>query len=218
VSRLRLVVFDCDGVLFDSREANRQYYDHLRKTFGHPPMTEDELEYAHSHNAVLSTRHIFRHWPEQLARAESYRASVDYSPFLRYMVMEEGLLEFLTDIRKDCLTAINTNRTTTMPAVLEMSGLDACFDLVVTALDVENPKPHPEALEKILGHFGLQAGEAVYIGDSEVDREHAAAAGVRLIAFRNPRLTADYHVRSFREVARLPLFQKGRRGPNSRGD
>lgn len=215
--RLRLVVFDCDGVLFDSREANRGYYDHLRKAFGHRPMTEDELEYVHSHNAVLSTRHIFRHWPEQLERAESYRASIDYSPFLRHMVMEEGLLEFLSEIRKDCLTAISTNRTTTMPAVLEMSGLGDYFDLVVTALDVENPKPHPEALEKILGHFGVTPGEAVYIGDSEVDREHAAAAGVRLIAFRNPRLTADYHVRSFREAARLPLFQKGKSRPESKG-
>ena len=26
---LKLIIFDCDGVLFESREANRHYYNHL---------------------------------------------------------------------------------------------------------------------------------------------------------------------------------------------
>ena len=122
---------------------------------------------------------------------------------------EEGLKDFLAFARKRYRTAISTNRTTTMPAVLEMSGLGPSFDLVVTALDVENPKPHPEALHRILEHFGLTAAEGVFIGDSAVDSEHAAAAGMEMIAFRNRLLPAAYHADSFEEVARLPLF--GRR-------
>jgi len=142
VRELKLIVFDCDGVLFDSREANRRYYNHLLEKFGHPLMDEDELEYVHTHNATLSTRHIFRRFPSEMEEAEAYRQGVDYSPFLKYMRMEPGLKDFLSHVRKRYKTAISTNRTTTMPAVLEMSGLGPSFDLVVTALDVKHPKPH----------------------------------------------------------------------------
>lgn len=207
VTKLRLVVFDCDGVLFESREANRMYYNSLLEQFGRPPMTEEELEYVHTHNAVLSTAHIFRHRPGEGEKAEDYRATVDYEPFLKHMKMEEGLPSFLASLERAGLKrAISTNRTTTMSAVLEMAGLGESFDIVVTALDVDHPKPHPEALRKILDHFGLLAEEGIFIGDSSVDVDHAAAVGMKIIAFRNERLRADFHAGSFREVAALPPF------------
>jgi FMN phosphatase YigB (HAD superfamily) len=59
---------------------------------------------------------------------------------------------------------------------------------------------------KILAHFGVGAGEGVFIGDSQVDAEHAGAVGMPLIAFRSPGLAAAWHVSSFREVLRLPPF------------
>ncbi len=209
VRALKIVVFDCDGVLFDSKEANRRYYNHLLERFGHPAMEQEDLEYVHIHNAEASVRHIFRRHRSEIPEAEAYRSRLDYTPFLRFMNMFPGLMEFLSLIRERCVTAISTNRTTTMPAVLEMSGLGPCFDMVVTALDVENPKPHPEALLKILRHFGLRADEGIFIGDSEVDREHAAAVGMEFIAFRNKALIAAYHAGSFAEVARLPPFLVG---------
>jgi phosphoglycolate phosphatase len=204
----KIVVFDCDGVLFDSKDANRRYYNQLLEKFGHPAMGRDELEYVHTHSAEDSVRHIFQRYASELSAAEAYRSRLDYTPFLRFMNMSPGLVEFLSRIRESCVTAISTNRTTTMPAVLEMSGLGPYFDMVVTALDVGNPKPHPEALLKILRQFGLRADEGIFIGDSEVDREHAAAVGMEFIAFGNSALSAAYHAAAFAEVALLPPFLK----------
>jgi HAD superfamily hydrolase (TIGR01509 family) len=172
-------------------------------------MRQEELEYVHTHSAEDSVRHIFQRYRPELPEAEAYRSRLDYTPFLRFMNMSPGLVEFLSRIRERCVTAISTNRTTTMPAVLEMSGLTPYFDMVVTALDVENTKPHPEALLKILRHFGFRADEGIFIGDSEVDREHAAAVGMEFIAFRNRALTAAYHADTFENVALLPPFQDG---------
>jgi HAD superfamily hydrolase (TIGR01509 family) len=210
---LKIVVLDCDGVMFDSREANRAYYGHLRGRFGRPPLTEEEVAFVHTHSAPESVPYLFRAWPEDLARVDAYRAEVDYGPFLSRMAMEPDLLEFLAAVRPPLITAISTSRTTTMPAVLDTFGLRPHFDLVVTALDVERPKPHPEALLRILAHFGVRADEGVFIGDSQVDAEHAAAVGMPLIAFRSPVLAAAHHVTSFREVLRLPPFSRrsGRR-------
>jgi HAD superfamily hydrolase (TIGR01509 family) len=210
---LKLVVLDCDGVMFDSRGANRAYYGHLRERFGRPPLTEEEVAFVHTHSAPESVPYLFRSWPEDLGRVEAYRTELDYEPFLRLMAMEPDLPEFLAAVRPPLLTAISTSRTTTMPAVLDTFGLRRHFDLVVTALDVTRPKPHPEALLKILGHFGLRADEGIFIGDSQVDAEHAEAVGMELVAFRNPALPAAWHVSSFREVLRLPPFA---RRPGSR--
>ncbi len=212
---LKLVVLDCDGVMFDSREANRAYYGHLRERFGRSPLTEEEMAFVHAHPAPESVPFIFREWPRDIERVNSYRATVDYTPFLRQMAIEPDLLEFLEAVRPPLLTAISTNRTSTMAAVLDTFALRSHFDLVVTALDVEHPKPHPEALLRILAHFGVRADQGLFVGDTQVDVDHAAAVGMPLAAFRSPALTAAYHVSSFREVLRLPPFRDGDRRSRS---
>lgn len=206
MASLQLVIFDCDGVMFDSRNANRVYYNHILEKFGRPPMDEEELAYVHMHHVMDSIRHIFRHSPELLDTADAYRKNLDYTPFLQYMIMEPDLPDFLHFLRPARKTAISTNRTSTMALVLQMFSLAPLFDKVITACDVTRPKPHPEALHQILRHFGCDVDAAIYIGDSEVDREHTQAVGMRLIAFKNPDLPAEYHVQSFTEITRLPVF------------
>ncbi|MDH5298012.1 MAG: HAD family hydrolase [Desulfobulbaceae bacterium] len=205
--KLQVVIFDCDGVMFDSIAANKSYYNHLLAHFGHPPMDEEELRYVHVHHVMDSVRHIFRHHPQDLEQADLYRKSVDYTPFLQHMTMEPDLRQFLDFLAPRYQAAISTNRTTTMAGILKLFELEPYFTMVVTAGDVANPKPHPEALQRILAHCQCSAAEAIYIGDSMVDREHTASIGMRLIAFKNPQLPAEYHVTSFMEIPSLPIFK-----------
>ena len=204
---LKLVIFDCDGVLFDSREANRAYYNHLLAKFACPPMDEAELDYVHSHNVTDSVAHIFRRH-ERIKReaVDLYRTELDYSPFLQYMIMEPDLPEFLSRIKPCYNTAISTNRTTTMPLLLDRFHLRPWFDQVVTALNTPRPKPAPDALEMIMKNFALDAAECIFIGDSEVDRLHAKSVGMRLIAFKNSSLKADFHVNDFMSILELEPF------------
>jgi phosphoglycolate phosphatase len=203
---LKLVIFDCDGVMFDSKAANREYYNHILARFGHPPMSAAEVEYVHMHHVMDSVRHIFRRYPEDLEGADHYRRTVDYQPFLKHMLLEPDLREFLDLLPSGCGAAISTNRTTTMSTILKVFDLKKYFGMVVTAMDVKHPKPHPEALHVILNHFRCSVEEAVYIGDSQVDRDHTASIGMRLIAYKNPALPAEYHVRSFLEITTLPFW------------
>ena len=55
-------------------------------------------------------------------------------------------------------------------------------------------------MNKIIDHFQLRPGEAVYIGDSVVDAEAARRAGIPLVAYKNPELEAELHVDSFRDL------------------
>jgi phosphoglycolate phosphatase-like HAD superfamily hydrolase len=49
-------------------------------------------------------------------------------------------------------------------------------------------------LNRVLEHFRISADEAIYIGDSSLDEQSARAAGIPLVAYRNPDLKAWRHV------------------------
>lgn len=204
---LKLIVFDCDGVMFDSKKANCMYYNHLLGHFGLPPMSPEEEEYVHMHNVYDAVCHILRHHrqptPEEV---HAFRGQSDYSLFLEYMEMEPDLLDFLEHTRRRYHLAISTNRTSTMMPLLRSFKLEGYFGKVMTADTAVRPKPAPDALLEILEHFNCRPDEAIYIGDSTIDEQHAAACDVPLIAFKNPELAARYHVRCFMEILTLPPF------------
>ena len=200
--KVSAVIFDCDGVMFDSRQANINFYNHILSHFGLPPMTAEDIAFVHMNTAVESLNHIFRDSP-YLAEAQEYRLQLDYIPFVRDMVMEPGLKEVLDFLKPRCGLAVATNRSNTIGKVLELNGLTHYFDIVVSSLDVANPKPHPEPILKILDFFGIEPDECCYIGDSEVDFEVCQAAGVPLIAYKNKSLGAPIHIESLVELKEI---------------
>lgn len=200
MNRVAAVIFDCDGVLFDSRQANIHFYNHLLAHFDLPPMNDDEAAFVHMHTASESTAYIFKGSPYG-KEADDYRVHMDYTPFIEDMVIEPGLVELLGRLKVHCKLAVATNRSNTIDRVLERYGLRAYFDMVVSSLDVDQPKPNPESLEKILDRFRLSPEQVVYIGDSEIDEQTATAAAVPFMAYKNRELAAAYHAESMIEVA-----------------
>ncbi|MFH1984296.1 MAG: HAD-IA family hydrolase [Pseudomonadota bacterium] len=194
------VIFDCDGVMFDTTEANQAYYNAVLSHFGKPLLTPSQFAYIHSHTVDDSIAHLFEA-PEAAANAHAYRKAMSYLPFITHMQPEPGLVPLLTRLRPACRTAIATNRTDTMARVLAQFGLTALFDMVVCAHDVPRPKPAPDPLMHILAAFGIEPGQALFIGDSAVDEGAAAAAGVPFAAYANPSLNAEYHVNRLSQIA-----------------
>jgi phosphoglycolate phosphatase len=197
--KMGAVVFDCDGVMFDSRKANINFYNHLLTHFHLPPMKEKEIDFVHMHTADESIRRIFQGTPH-VQEALAYRWEMDYAPFIRHMIMEPGLKELLSWLKPRFGLAVATNRSNTIGGVLETHDLKEFFDIVVSSLDVENPKPHPEPLLKILDFFKLNPDQVFYVGDSAVDYETSKGAGVVFIAYKNRELEADFHVDSLMQI------------------
>ena len=203
--KTRAVVFDCDGVMFDSRQANIHYYNHMLHHFDLPPMTGAAVDFVHSHTADESIQHIFQGTP-LVKEAMAYRWEVDYTPFIQDMIMEPGLKELLEWLKPRFGLAVATNRSNTIGEVLKTRGLTGFFDLVVSSLDVKHPKPHPESLFKILDFFQVGPERILYVGDSAVDEETAKRAGVPFIAYRNKALKAYRHVGTMAEIRDVLLI------------
>jgi len=76
------VIFDCDGVMFDSRRSNINFYNHLLSHFGLPLLRDEQAAYIHMATADESVRYIFRGTP-YLEQALTYRFQMDYTPLFR---------------------------------------------------------------------------------------------------------------------------------------
>jgi phosphoglycolate phosphatase len=191
----QVIIFDCDGVLFDSKEANIAFYNHILSQFHLPPMSREEVEYVHVSTAEGALRYLLTNRdPGVLKEILVHRPRVDYTPFIRLMHMEPHLKELLRSLPPQIKRAVSTNRAHTITDVLRIHGLEDDFDLVISSLDVKNPKPHPEPILKILRHFSLSPTEALFIGDSTVDQESAQGARVPFVAYKNDSLHAEYNI------------------------
>jgi len=204
-SKIRCVIYDCDGVLFDSLEANTKLYNDLCAMVGRGPLRQEEMGYVHTHTVFEAIHFIFGEKDLEKKALEILKEKqVDLKNYVHYLKMEPHLLEALGGLKeRGILRAINTNRTTSMKYIMERFNLWPYFEMVVTALDVKNPKPHPESIEKIIAAFKLRKEEAVFVGDSEVDKQTAESSGVRFIAYKNRAIANDLLIEDHLDLLNL---------------
>jgi phosphoglycolate phosphatase len=193
LSNWQVIIYDCDGVLIDSRRSNQAFYDHILQRFGLPPMTPEQLDVVHVSTARAAIDFLFQGSPH-LAAAQAYQLNIDNAPFISLIKPEPHVRVILEYLRPAYHPAIATNRGKSLPLVLQHLKLADLFDLTVSCYDVSRPKPHPECLQKVLDYFRVGPREAMYIGDAALDGQVARAAGVPFVAYKNPGLEADYHL------------------------
>ena len=185
-SRYRAVIYDCDGVILDSLESNYIFYNRIMEKLGRPEIDREDREaervlHTYSFNNVME--HFFDADPQK-EEAYAIAATIRYRELMPFMRMEEGFRETLNMLRDHVSLAICTNRATSMEMIIEDFGLEGYFLCIMTAAKVQNPKPHPEPLIKVLEYFDIKPDEALFIGDSEVDMIAARNAGVPFIAYK----------------------------------
>jgi len=206
--RVRCVIYDCDGVLFDSFEANTRLYNDLCAMVGRVPLRDGEMQYVHTHTVYEAIHFIFGSESDLEKKALESLKQVDLRNYIVYLRMEPHLFQALEKLKeKGIFRVINTNRTTSMKHIMERFNLLPYFDMVVTALDVKNPKPHPESIEKIIASLHLNKEEAIFIGDSDVDKQTAESSGVRFIAYKNREIANDLLIEDHLDL--LPLILDG---------
>lgn len=178
---VRLVILDCDGVLFDSREANVAFYDSVLTTLGQPPLDEHGRELCHRMSGPQLWDHLFAHDAALHARAKEVAARADYSPFYSLMRPVEDLEATLLRLSSHCPLALATNRGRTVNGVVQQFGLDRFLSIWLGILDAR-AKPAPDLLLACLERAGIARDAAIYVGDTSVDRAAAAAAGIAFVA------------------------------------
>lgn len=194
-----LVVYDCDGVLVDSKESNRMFYNDLLSKLGRYPMNEDELDFVHCHTALQSIEFLFTKEQEKLIEAKELLCSIDYFSYLPYHIPEPGIKETISIIRPPIRTSVFTNRTTTTIELMRLMGFSDYFDKIVCALDVK-PKPDIEGFFVLMDLFEISNKDILFVGDSYIDEHTAKAADVDFVAYKNKSLNAKYYISHHNEL------------------
>jgi HAD superfamily hydrolase (TIGR01549 family) len=120
-----------------------------------------------------------------------------------------GTLETLRELREAGLRlAVVSNADGRVAEYLAGAGLSGAFDLIVDSGSVGIEKPDPRIFALALDRLGVDAGEAVHVGDSwEIDVEGARAAGIRPVYLGVQR--GDGDVACIPSIDRLPTVLSG---------
>ncbi len=201
------VVFDWDGTLLDSFEADAQAYIHMFAALG-LPWSMAELKRHYSPN----WHHVYR--AARLPRVKWGEADRLWMKFYRthQPELQPGARRVLCALeRRFTLALVSSGSRARVRRQLREHEVAAMFRTKVCSEDAPRRKPHPAPLRMALDRLRLSPKVCVYVGDAPEDIEMAHRAGVRAIGVlggspvpeRLRRASPDAMIKNIRELPGL---------------
>lgn len=175
------VIFDLDGTLLDTLQDLRNSVNYALQQHGLPLRSPEEIR----RNLGNGIRFLVAHSvPEHLDAAqfdsvfETFRTHylkhcLDYTqPYEGVMQMLQGLHELQVPM------AIVSNKTDPAVQELRQRFFSRYIDIAIGESPEVRRKPYPDTVLKAMTMLGAKSENTYYVGDSEVDMQTAAAAGL----------------------------------------
>ncbi len=184
---MKLLVFDLDGTLLDSKNSILRSIDHALSKVGlehfeidRKRAVQQDLISTIKQSAALGGYGI----SEDLIRAfvHEYRLHHSHEPekhISPYPEMREVLEELSGTFTMAVATTKNSEQAEHILSQLKMANF---FDHIQGTDPGMRYKPAPDILFAVLAKLGYEASEALYVGDSHHDIEAAKAAGLKSLA------------------------------------
>lgn len=179
-----LLIFDWDGTLMDSEARIVNCLRAAALEHGYTDRDDDAFKDVIGLGLREALKRLFPEEGEARIEsiADSYRDQYLFKNTTPSALFP-GVAELLADLEgQGYWLAIATGKGRQgLDQVLEHTGLKHRFHTTRCASETRS-KPHPQMLEEILDQLGLQARDALMIGDTEYDMEMAANAGMASLA------------------------------------
>jgi phosphoglycolate phosphatase len=179
-SGVRLLIFDLDGTLIDSRldlvHSVNATLDHL----GRAHLAHETIEsYVGNGVPMLMRRALGADANEQeLVRAQEFFLSYYRLHMLDHTVVYPGVRDGL-DALNDRLMAVLTNKPVRFSEeILAGLGMTRYFRFIYGGNSFESKKPDPVGVHTLLRDLATPAQAAMMVGDSAVDIRTARNAGI----------------------------------------
>lgn len=185
---IKAVLFDMDGVLYDSMPNHAKAWSTAVTEFG-LSMSPHEA-YLHEGRTGHGTINILaqRHWGRNATTEEMERIYAAKSALFNTCPEPQpmpGAAQLLQDIRSLGLTIVLVTGSAQHSLLTRLAhdfpGIFSA-ERMVTAFDVKHGKPHPEPYLMGLEKAGVSASEAIVIENAPLGVEAAHAAGIYTIA------------------------------------
>ena len=190
---IEAVIFDLDGVVIQTEEI----WDEVREAYA----TEQGARYdAEAQRAMMgmSSLEWSAYMNEELGMpVEPVEISAEVvrrmeARYRERLPLIEGAVEAVERLaaRWPLGLASSSNRPL-IDAVLELSGLAACFAATVSSEEVERGKPAPDVYLECARRLGVAPTGCAAIEDSHAGIRSAKSAGMRVVAIPNPTYPPD---------------------------
>lgn len=181
--RTRAILFDLDGVLVDSFRYWYHLFNQTLRHFGHEPISLRTFKKNWGQSTSEDVRIFMPERSVDEVRAYFTHHQADYVHYFRVNPAADRVLNQIRDrlIKLGCVT--NSHRDITRTE-MKATGLIGYFDVVLTADDVRQPKPHPEMLLTAGRRLKVKPAATVFIGDTRTDQRAARAARCGFIGYR----------------------------------
>ena len=206
------VIFDRDGTLFDSLDVILRAFNHAIEPYTAKRPTQEEWfeAFGPAEKDVLA-----KFVPPENKQAAFLRFFHYYRDHFEEIHFYPGMSELLLELKakgaKLMLFTGGGNISTWF--CLEQTGILHLFDELVCGEDVQQPKPHPEGILKLMREQRLKPEETLVVGDSGSDIEagHAAGASTAWLCwsenaqFSKPNTSPDFTCKSVQELRQALL-------------
>ena len=173
------VLFDFDGTIMDTNDVIIGSWQHVYRTLRGGK--EGDLEYILSTFGEPLEYSMKKSFPE-VPKEEAVQIYRDWhhEKFLDMIKIFPGVTEMLKEVKsRGYKTGIATSRLRkTLHMGLEKYDLFKYFDAIVAVEDIEEGKPAPDTIFKVLGKLDSKPETAIMVGDSRLDILCAHNAGV----------------------------------------
>jgi len=192
---MKLIVWDFDGTLADSRPLIEAGMAHALDALGQPrTLMAEWLRYV----GLPVEEGIRRTFPDlDLDTVLKAYRSFGHADHEHLMKPFEGVSDLLLELkaRGQAMAIATSKRRVPLLRQLEGFGWTGLFDPIITPDEVTDGKPHPESLDLIMKMTGLSAEDLLMVGDTPFDLDMARAAGVPSLAvghgfYSEPQLAA----------------------------
>ncbi len=184
------VLFDLDGTLIDSAPIYYQIIDIVFEKLGVPPVPRKALQDAMDDGdfdwdfvlpGAMKPRKV-----ELIAEAREIIDDIAPPMFRKQIKLVPGAAEICKKIaargmKIGLVTSTPTDYISVKLAPLRKAGVKQLLQVIITADDVVNKKPHAEPLLKGSKKLEVAAEHCVYVGDTRVDIRSGNAAGMKTV-------------------------------------
>jgi len=184
------VMFDLDGTLIDSAPIYYEIIDIVFEKLGIPPVPVEILREAMDDGEfdwdfVLPARMKNRKH-ELIVQARGIIDDIAPAMFRRQIKLIPGAANICKKIsagrmKIGLVTSTPRDYISVKLAPLREAGIEHLLQVIVTADDVVNKKPHAEPLLKGSQKLGVAVEHCVYVGDTRVDIRAGNAAGMKTV-------------------------------------
>jgi phosphoglycolate phosphatase len=180
---LRLIVFDLDGTLIDSRRDLADSANALIAERGGQQLPVETIASMVGEGAALLVRRLIKASGLDLDLREALPRFLELydERLLVHTRLYDGTVAMLETLHGNSTLAVLTNKPQRpTEAILAGLGIAPMFKWVVGGDTAHGRKPDPAGLAHIIAAAGASAGETLMVGDSAIDLRTARAAGTRV--------------------------------------